>query len=390
MTFQTIDKAKRLNKKYVLVRLDTNVPMRGKKILDETRLKAALPTLRYLERKKAKIIIISHLGRPNGKEVVSLSLKPIGYALGKLLKRPVKVLPFAKGIKSIRAEADKNIVLLENIRFYKGEDDNSVSLAKDLAKLGNVYINDAFSVSHRVSASLVGLPKLLPSFAGFNLAAEIDALEKIKKAKGKNLVIVVGGAKVADKLPVIKKLLPKAAAVLVGGGVANNFLKAKKISVGKSLVDDSVMTATRSILRLDKKKLVLPIDLICDSTRTKQPDAIWRELKEVKPYERIVDIGPKTCQLYATHIKKAKLVFWSGPLGWIEEKNWSHGTLALARLIDSKVGRHIYALAGGGETVPFFLKHRLTMDYFSTAGSALLEFLAGEKLPALKAIGYKK
>lgn len=390
MTFQTIDQAKRLNKKIVLVRIDANVPMSGKKVLDDSRLKAILPTLRYLERKRAKIILISHLGRPNGKKVPNLSLKPIGYALGKMLKKPIKVLLLEQGAKAIRHEAEKNIVLLENIRFYKGEDANSTVLAKELAKLGQVYVNDAFSVSHRAAASMVGLPKLLPSYAGFNLNSEVEALEKIKKAKGQKLVVIAGGAKISDKLPVLEKLLPKAMAILVGGGVANNLLKAKKLPVGKSLVDDTVMKQTRAILTKGKKKLVLPIDVICDNTKISKPDANWRLVKEVKPQERIVDIGPKTCQLYAGYIKKAKYVFWSGPLGLIEEPHWSHSTLALGRLLASKVGRHTYALMGGGETVPFFLKHHLTMDYFSTAGSALLDFLAGEKLPGLKAIGYKK
>ena len=306
MSFQTIDQAKRLNKKIVLVRIDTNVPMAGKKVLDDSRLQAILPTLRYLERKRAKIILISHLGRPNGKKVPSLSLKPIGYALGKLLKTPIKVLALEQGAKAIRYEAEKNIVLLENIRFYKGEDTNSATLAKELAKLGHIYINDAFSVSHRAAASIVGIPKILPSYAGFNLAAEVEALEKIKKSKGQKLVVIVGGAKIADKLPVLEKLLPKAMAILVGGGVANNFLKAKKFPVGKSLVDESVMKQTRAILAKGKKKLILPIDVICDNTRTAEHDAHWRFVKEVKPQERIVDIGPKTCQLYSSYIKKAK------------------------------------------------------------------------------------
>ncbi len=386
MPFKVISSIKKLQGKIAVVRLDTNVPLKGKKIEDDSRLRECLPTLRYLERHGARLILIGHLGRPGGKKVASLSLKPIGYALGKLLRQPVKVLPLSLGVAAIRRAAEQGIVLLENIRFEAGEEKNDTALAKELGKLGHLFVNEAFSVSHRTAASLVGITKHLPSYAGFGLAAEVAALEHVRKAGKKPVVAVIGGAKVADKLPVIRKLLPRLSAVLTGGAVANTFLAAKGYRVGTSLVDKTELTAARSLLKLAQKKILLPIDVITDNTRTKGREARWALADEVKTTERIVDVGTRTTLLYAPFLKAASTVFWSGPLGLVEEHPFRHGTLSLARLAAAHARGKAYVVVGGGDTVNFFHEHKLWVDHTSSGGSAMLDFLAGATLPGLKSL----
>jgi phosphoglycerate kinase len=390
MSFKVISEAKRLSGKIALVRLEMNVPLKGKKIIDDSRLREAIPTLRYLERHKARIVIISHLGRPGGKKVASLSLKPIGYALGKLLRQPIQVLPLERGSKDIRYSTKKGIVLLENIRFYKGEDENDVGFSKQLAQLGDLYVNEAFATSHRKTASFVGVTKYLPAYAGFQLADEVKALEKVLKHGVKPVVAIIGGAKVADKLSVIEKLLPRVSAVLTGGGVANTFLAAKGYQVGKSLIDKDIIKEARRVLKKGKNKILLPIDVIVDKVGTKKHESMWRKVRDVKFGERIVDLGTNTTRLYAPFIKKAQTIFWSGPLGLTEEHKWSHGSLSLGRLVSARARGRAFVVIGGGETVSFFHQHKFWVDYTSLAGGAMLEFLAGEKLPGLEALKISK
>lgn len=389
MPFKVISEAKRLSGKIVLVRLDVNVPLKGKKIVDDSRLREAVPTLRYLERHNAKIVIIGHLGRPEGKKVASLSLKPIGYALGKLLRKPIQVLPLERGSKDIKHHTKTGIVLLENIRFYKEEDENNVEFSKKLAQLGDLYVNEAFSTSHRKTASLVGVTKYLPSYAGFQLADEVRALEKVLKHGVKPVVAIIGGAKVADKLPVIEKLLPRVSAVLTGGAVANTFLAAKGYRLGKSLIDKNILKEARQVLKKGKKKILLPIDVIIDKVGTKKSEAMWRPITNIKMGERIVDLGTNTTRLYAPYIKKAQTIFWAGPVGLTEERVWSHASQALGRLVSARARGRAFAVIGGGETVSFFHQHKFWVDYTSLAGGAMLKFLAGEKLSGLEALATK-
>lgn len=386
MLFKVISQAKKLSGKIALVRMDADVPIKGKKIQDDSRLREVLPTVRYLERHGAKVILVGHLGRPGGKKQVKLSLKPIGYALGKLLRQPVRVLPLAMGAKVLRAEAQRGLVLLENIRFEKGEDENNPLLAKQLASCADVYVNEAFATSHRSAASVVGVARHLPSYAGFSLAAEVEALEYVRRAGKKPVVALIGGAKVADKLPVIAKLLPRVKVVLTGGGVGNTFLAAKGYKVGKSLVDAEALKAARALLRRASKKIVLPLDVITDSVRTKKHESKWRAVDEIKPDERIVDLGTRTTLLYSQYLKEAKTIFWGGPIGIVEEHEWSHATSALGKLVASRAKRSAYVLVGGGDTVNFFHQHALEADHVSLAGGATLDFLAGEKLPGLVAL----
>lgn len=388
MPLRTIAQAKKLAGKVALVRLDANVPLKGNKIQDDSRLREALPTLRYLERHGAHVILVGHLGRPAGKLVAKLSLKPIGYALGKLLRQPVKVLPLALGPKALRKAAQQGVVMLENIRFEPGEESNDPKLGKQLAALADVFVNEAFSVSHRRAASLVEVARHLPSYAGFGLTAEVEALERIRKMGVKPVVAVIGGAKVADKLPVIVKLLPRVKAVLTGGGVGNTFLAAKGYKVGKSLIDTEALPAAKALLRRASKKIVWPVDVITDAVTTKKHESSWRAADEIKNNERVVDLGTRTTLLYAEFLKQAKTIFWSGPIGIVEEHTWSHATSALAKLAAARAKRAAYVLVGGGDTVNFFHQHNLEVDHFSLAGGAMLEFLAGDKLPGLTALGY--
>ncbi len=390
MAMTPVTEAKRLAGKTVLVRIDADVPLEGKRVLDDSRLRACLPTLRYLERKHARIVLLGHLGRPGGKPDRALSLKPIGHYLGKLLRQPVHVLPLELGVRAIKAAAQRGVVLLENVRFYPGEGAGEVTFAKTIAKLGQLYVNEAFSVAHRRDASVAVLPKLLPAYAGLSLAAEVAALVRVQKAGAKPVVAVIGGAKVADKLPVISKLLPRLKAVLVGGGVANTLLAAKKLSVGRSLVGSEELTEARKLLRRAGKKLVLPVDVVVDKVSTKRHEAALRPTRSVRPGERIVDVGTETCRLYAGYLKEAATVFWSGPLGLVEEPSWRHATLALGRLVASQARRRTYVVVGGGDTAAFFHQHGLHVDYVSSGGGAMLAFLAGEVLPGLKALGYRQ
>ncbi|MBI5733875.1 MAG: phosphoglycerate kinase [Candidatus Kerfeldbacteria bacterium] len=388
MALRTLDSVKHLARRTVLVRIGCDVPMQVRKIVDDARLREILPTVRYLERKRARIILAGHLGRPSGKVVPTLSLKPIGYTLGKLLRHKVKVMPLDNP-HAIRQAAKTNIVLLENLRFNPGEDKNDRVFVKILANLADLYVNEAFSVCHRTSASIVGVPKYLPSYAGFNLAAEVAALQKIKQRGQRPVVAIIGGAKVADKLPVIAKLLPRVKAVLTGGGVANTFLAAKGYKIGSSLVDKSVIPAAKRLLRSSKGRIILPIDVIVQKTGNRKKTHDWCLVNKVVGKDKIVDLGTATTQLYASLVKEAKTIFWSGPLGLIEEPVSAHASLALGRLVSARSHRHSFVLIGGGDTAAFFHKHELTVSQVSTAGGALLDFLSGNNLPGLKALGYR-
>jgi phosphoglycerate kinase len=389
MAFKSIALAHKLANKFVLVRLDTNIPLQGKRVLDDSKLRMAVPTIRLLERKGARLILLGHLGRPGGKTSAKLSLKPIGYALGKILRQPVKVLPLHAGVETVRRQAEQGLVLLENVRFDKGEDNNDQTFARQIARLGQFYVNEAFACSHRASATIVSLAKKLPSFAGLNLLHEVAALEMVRLNGAKPVVAVIGGAKISDKLPAITKLLPRLSAVLVGGGVANTLLKARGFNVGKSLVDASELKLARQLIKKAGKKLLMPLDVVVDNKRTKKTEAWLRPVEQIKSSEKVVDLGTATCRLYAKHLKKAKTIFWAGPLGMIEEAKWRHATLALGRLVSALAGRKAYVVVGGGETAGFFNQHNLTVDFISTGGSAMLDFLANEPMPGLIALGYR-
>ncbi|MFZ5391166.1 MAG: phosphoglycerate kinase, partial [Patescibacteria group bacterium] len=364
MAIKNISQITKLKGKFVLVRLDTNVPLKGKRVLDDSRLRQAVPTLRFLIKKGAYPVLVGHLGRPQGRVVPDLSLKPIGYALGKIIRQPVKVLPLSFGASAIKKAAKTNLVLLENIRFEPGEDTNQANLSKTLGALADLYVNEAFSVSHRSSASLVGITKYLPSYAGLSLRHEIDCLEKIIKKGGQPLTLLIGGAKIADKLPVIQRLLPRCQYVLTAGAVANTFLLAKGLAVGRSLVDEAVLKVAKRILKVGNKKILLPSDAVVTKWPLKTKQALVKKLADLKKSDVMVDIGPDTIGSYAAAIKKSKTIFWSGPLGLTEEPKWSHSTRSLVWLMQERsLAGKTYVLAGGGETASFLHQTKLSLNY---------------------------
>lgn len=373
----------------VLLRLDVNVPVVRGKIQDDYRLRRSLPAIKQLLAKKVGIIIVGHLGRPDGKRVPADSLKPIAAWFGRVLHRDVPLYdPFRtpKDFDRIQALGRSHVCFLENLRFYPGEEANDVNFASALACLADAYVNDAFGVCHRTGASVVQLAKLLPSAAGPLLQAEVAALETVTRHPQRPLVAVVGGAKLGTKLPLLRQLLERCDRVLVGGAMANTLLAAVGHAVGASPVEKELLPSLRQLIRRHghRHKLILPIDVVstCSGRECKVVQVGHTGRRDLNH-----DIGPLTRQLFAERIAWAKTVAWNGPLGLFEQPEFSHGTSAVAAAVAKSKG---FTVAGGGETVQALqqlgLAHRLS--FVSTGGGAMLAFLAGERLPGLAALGY--
>lgn len=355
--------------KYVLVRADFNVPIKKGQVTNNFRLKQTLNTLKYLQTNKAKILIISHLGR-DGKD----SLKPVALELNKFIKVDFSAKLFAEE-KISQLEAGQ-ILLLENLRQFKEEDKNELKFTKHLAGLAEIYINEAFSVSHRRSASVVGVPKILPSYAGFNFVEEYNYLSKVSEAK-KPFIAILGGAKFQTKLPALQKLLSKADFVLVGGALAHSLYRKMGYEIGKSLIDDGIK-GLANILK-DKKVHVPNVVVVKTTSGVKT-----KLLEEVRPSDVIVDISEESLLEIEEQIKTAKFIFWNGPLGNFE-KGFSEGTERLAKMI---AGSKAFSVVGGGDTVSAIENLNLNseFDFVSTAGGAGLEFITKETLPGVKAL----
>jgi phosphoglycerate kinase len=338
----------KLKSKRVLLRVDFNVPIERGKVLDDFRIKVEVPTIKNLIKRKAKTILISHLGRPEGKFKEEFSLKPVKEVLERYLRK--KVLgPFKieEAKNEIEKMKDGEVLILENIRFYKGEIEGDENFAKNLAELGDLFINDAFSVCHRDQASVTKITKCLPSFAGPNLISEVKNLSKILKKPKRPLIVIIGGKKVEDKAKVVEKFSEFADFVLVGNLVANE-IKKGRVKVKKI------------------EKVIFPV-----------------ENKEM------LDLDPRTIQIFKEKIKIAKTIFWAGPLGKIEEKKYQKGTLEIAKEI-GRLKRRLFSVVGGGDTIEFLNKFSLLrkFDFVSTGGGAMLKFLAGERMPGLEALSY--
>lgn len=375
----------------VLLRVDYNVALNKKGKVERGelfRIERTVPTIKYLINKRAKIIILAHLGRPCGKFNKALSNKPLGLALGKILGKPVKVLPgvIEPDIKNyINKLKPGQVVILENLRFYPGEEQNTKAFACSLADLGDVYVNDAFASIHRESASLLGITNFLPSYAGLLLQEEVDNLTKLVLQAKKPLVFVMGGAKVATKLPFIKKLLPKADKILVGGILANTLLRAGGKYLGSSVYEKSLVGEAKKILK--NRKVKLPKDVICDDYSTPDIEAMQKNINELKKADRIIDIGTVSAVEFSSDIRKAKTIFFNGPLGLMEKSAGRHASQAIAELIAAlSAAKKIKSIVGGGETISLFKELNLAGDitYISTGGGALFAFLINQKLPVLK------
>jgi len=397
MKLPFIKSARALRGKRVLVRVDLNVPLGDNRCVDtdeDWRMRAILPTLAFLHSKGARIILMSHLGRPTRKNEAD-SLQPVAVYFRNVLKVPVHFVPDCVGTRVEHAIADlKNgeMLLLENLRFHKGEDSNDEQFAASLAQLGDVYVNDAFAVCHRSVASVVGITRFLPSYAGLLLMNEIEHLNRVRLTPKKPLVIVVGGAKTETKLPFIEALLEKSSQVLLGGALANTALHCFGYELGKG---DCVPCGVALKKVFHSKKIVLPRDVVVgkkDGSNARVV-AITRQQKQlVRRGEYAHDVGPATLRLYAAYIKKAKTIFWNGALGVFEVPAYATGTLSLARLIATHARGKAFGVIGGGETVQALRRTKMEqyVDHVSTGGGALLEYLSGAALPGLEALSHKR
>jgi len=374
---------KNIKGKKVILRLDLNVPIVNGKITNDYKLKSVLPTINLLRQNNCSIIIITHLGEPswplNKKAFSSYTVKPLASWLSKKIKLPIKVLD-AKW-SSINSAVNKlstgEILMLENIRLFKGELDNSKVLARRLAALGEIYINDAFAVCHREHTSVSAIKNYLPAYAGPLLAAEVNNLETAKHGQ-KPLLLIMGGAKLSTKLPMIKKLASKASHILVGGGIANTILKSHGLEIGKSLFDKA---AAKTYSRLKLANVVMPLDVAVPY----QGKRLEKNIKDVTTKDVILDIGSKTINLYSRYIKQAKTIIWNGPLGLFEKTNFSKGTKQIAYLSSKMTSKKVFTLIGGGETVEA-LQGFKNFSWVSTGGGATLAYLEGKKLPGLRKI----
>jgi len=387
MRIKSIRQAKNLTGKKVLLRVDFNVPIKGGKIKDDYRIVAGLPTIRFLLRYKCKVIIITHLGCPDGRVNKEYSTKPIAKHLGKLLGKKVKYVDDCIGFK-VGTEVSKinngEVLLLENLRFYKGEETNNRKFAKELASLADIYVNNAFAVSHRSHASVSAIKSYLPSYAGLLLEDEVVNLNKVLHPN-KPLIVIIGGAKIATKIALIKKMYKRAFRVLLGGALANNFFVAHKLEVGKSLLDKQSIGFAK---KFKNKNVILPIDVVVAKRGDGSGGATVKNVYSVGKNEIILDIGPKTIRLYNSFIKEAKTIIWNGPMGVFEIEYFKHGTLSIARVIAARSSGAAFAVVGGGETVEALKMTKMLdyVDWVSTGGGAMLAYLGGEKMPGLKGV----
>jgi len=379
-----------LSGKAVFVRVDFNVPIADGKVAEPHRIDSALPTIRFILERARKVIIASHLGRPDGKIVLKYSLAPVHEYLQDSLKKPVVLAPDCIGPDTERiVHADQHqIVLLENLRFHKEEEKNNREFSRALASLAEVYVNDAFGAAHRAHASISGMAVFFKlKAAGQLMQRELDYLGPILRAPDQPFVMILGGAKVSDKIGVIKNLLPKVRTLLIGGGMAYTFLKSQGTQVGKSLVEEDKLDLAAELLAEAARrnvKLVLPIDHITGDSEKKNPTTAENQI----PSDRMgLDIGPKTAALFADEIKKAKLVLWNGPVGLFEVAPYDHGSRIIADSLAKNYPR-VTSVIAGGDTVAAVTAAGVAqkITHLSTGGGATLEFLEGRELPGVKAL----
>ena len=379
-----------VSSKTVLVRVDFNVPLDGEEIRDDTRIQAAVPTIQSLLERGAKLILVSHLGRPKGKPDARFSLAPVAHRLQGLLEVPVQLLdgPVAalKGIDLFTG--DRSVVMLENIRLESGEEKNDPELARDLASLADLYVNDAFGAAHRAHASTVGVAHHLPAYAGDLMAKEVEALARLVDEPERPFVSIIGGAKVSDKLTVLRTLLGKVDSLAIGGGMANTFLLASGQAVGSSLAESDLVDEARHIMADAKTRGVrisLPIDVVVGNSMD-DPTGTVVNAEGVTTDQSIFDIGPETVRQFGEEIIAAKTIFWNGPMGVFERDAFSAGTIGVARAIAAS---DAYSVVGGGDSVAALEAAEVAdqVSHVSTGGGASLEYVEGRELPGLVALG---
>ena len=380
------------NKK-VLLRVDLNVPMKNSSITESSRIEKIIPTIKSLLAKEAKIIIISHIGRPKGKVVEGMSLKPISKKLSSLLNKDVlfnKNIINDNTLSEVNKIQNGSIMMLENIRFNQGEESNDSEFSKKLSDLADIYVNDAFSCSHRSHASIEGITKYIPSYFGLQITQEIEALKKITSEIKKPVTLIIGGSKISTKINIINNLLKKFNNIIVVGGMANTMLKHTGSKVGKSICENDCGSLIKEILDISKKfncKITCPIDVVV----SKNIEGVGENkgIKEINDDEMILDIGPKTISLIKKIINDSNTVLWNGPAGYFENPNFQTGTKEILEIISQKTSSDkIFSVAGGGETVAAINKFNKldSFTFVSTAGGAFLEYLEGKTLPGIKAL----
>ena len=382
-----------LKGKKVILRVDLNVPMKNGAITETSRIKKILPTIKFLVEKEAKIIILSHIGRPKGKIIKGMSLDPISKKLSDLLN---KKIIFNKNIinENTASEVNKisngSIMMLENIRFNEGEETNNEEFSKKISSLGDIYINDAFSCSHRTHASIEGITKYIPSYFGLQITEEINALKKITSEIKKPVSLIIGGSKISTKIRIINNLIKKFNNIIIVGGMANTMLKHTGSNVGKSICEHDCEQLIKEILEKSKKfncKITCPIDVVVANSF--ESSGKNKDIDKIEKNEMILDIGPKTIASIKTIIDNSNTVLWNGPAGYYENPDFQNGTKKILEIISEKtLNDNIFSVAGGGETVAAINKFDKinSFTFVSTAGGAFLEFLEGKTLPGIKAI----
>jgi len=372
------------NDKRILIRVDFNVPVKAGVVQDDTRIRASLPTIQEVLKGNGKVIVVSHLGRPvEGEFDEQFSLAPVATRLAELLGEKVSLVrDWQDGLEF----GDANIVMLENIRFNVGEKSNDDELARKMAELCNIYINDAFGAAHRAQASTHGVAKYAPvACAGPLMVAELEALDKILEDPARPMLAIIGGSKVSTKLMVLKQLSTLVDQLIVGGGIANTFLKAAGFNIGQSLHEPDLVTTAAELLKqmkADGKDIPLPTDVVCAKEFSESATANLKPIEDVENDDLILDIGPETAKVLADYLDHAATIIWNGPVGVFEFEAFSKGTQALAEAI---AGSNAYSVAGGGDTLAAIAKFNIAdrVSYISTGGGAFLELLEGKELPAV-------
>ena len=388
-----LDKNLSLKGKKVILRVDLNVPMKNGSITEVSRIIKILPTLKLLIKKEAKIVVLSHIGRPKGKVVSGLSLEPISNKLSDLLA--IKILFNKNKInKKTLAEVNKipngSIMMMENIRFYEKEEQNDDSFSKSISKLGDIYVNDAFSCSHRAHSSIEGITKHIPSYCGLQFIEEINALKKITSEITKPVTCIIGGSKISTKIEIISNLIKNFDNIIIVGGMGNAILKNIGINIGKSVCDEDYKDLVEEILKKSKThkcQIYYPLDVVV--SKELNGSGTIKDINEVSDDEMILDIGPKTIVLIKKIVENSNTILWNGPAGYFENPNFANGTREILEIITSKKAKDkIYSVAGGGETVAVINKFNKldTFNFVSTAGGAFLEYLEGKELPGIKAL----
>ncbi len=377
----------------VLVRCDLNVPIKNGKVLDDFRIKKLIPTIDYLRNQGAKIILITHLGEPKGRDL-SFSVRPVAKRLWELVQGRLKFVNDTIG-KRVKKEIDEmkegDIIVLENLRFYKEEKQNDDDFSRSLARLGDIFVQDAFGACHRNHSSIVGITKYIDSFPGLLLEEEIRVLSDALVSPDRPLVSIVGGFKVSSKIKVIKSLLDKSDYLLLGGRVANSLLISKGLYVKDLLSseEEELMEVAKEI-NLTDPKLQLPIDGVMGLINFDEDYSRIGGIGSIRKEEDVYDIGPETIEKYKNILSTAKTIIWNGPLGYFEKEKFSKGTKEIAKMI-GQINREVFSIVGGGETVEAIQKLGIEnqFDHISTGGGAMLDFIAGKELPGIKALEYE-